>query len=118
VLFRSDYMMAVTRKVCTILSVDIEDEEALDIVKESVTTIVMLAYTYCRGQGFTMNKAGQVSTSKPDITAAITAAAARYTANPTGQEYRAETDTVNSEFRGWTLAAQYDLHQLRKSWAC
>ncbi len=110
-------MLAVTRKVCTILSVDVEDDEALDIVKESVMTIVMLAYAYCRGQGFTMNEAGQVSTSKPDITAAITAAAARYTANPTGLEYRAGTETVNGAFSGWTLAEQYVLNQYRKRWA-
>lgn len=112
-----DYMLAVTRKVCTILSVDVEDDEALDIVKESVMTIAMLAYAYCRGQGFTMNEAGQVSTNKPDITAAITAAAARYTANPTGLEYRAGTETVNGAFSGWTLAEQYVLNNYRKRWA-
>src|SRR5690625_6880244 len=78
----------------------------MDIVLEGTNTVIMFAYAYCRGNGFTMTRAGDIVTDKPDITAAIVAGATRYVANPTGLEYRAGTETVSGAFSGWTLAEQ------------
>src|SRR5699024_11619770 len=80
-------------------------------------TVIMFAYAYCRGNGFTMTRAGDIVTDKPDITAAIVAGATRYVANPTGLEYRAGTETVSGAFSGWTLAEQAVLNNYRKRWA-
>src|SRR5690625_356895 len=111
------YANTVAGRVATALSVDTSDDEAMDIVLEGTNTVIMFAYAYCRGNGFTMTRAGDIVTDKPDITAAIVAGATRYVANPTGLEYRAGTETVSGAFSGWTLAEQAVLNNYRKRWA-
>ena len=111
------YANTVAGRVATALSVDTSDDEAMDIVLEGANTVIMFAYAYCRGNGFTMTRAGDIVTDKPDITAAIVAGATRYVANPTGLEYRAGTETVSGAFSGWTLAEQAVLNNYRKRWA-
>ena len=112
-----EYRHEVTLKVATTLGIDVDDDEAMEIAAESVETVILLAYAYCRGNGFSMTPEGGVSTNKPELTAAITAAATRYTANPTGLQYRAGTETVSGAFSGWTLAEQAVLNNYRKRWA-
>lgn len=111
------YANTVAGRVATALSVDTTDDEAMDTVLEGTNTVIMFAYAYCRGNGFTMTRAGDIVTDKPDITAAIVAGATRYVANPTGLEYRAGTETVSGAFSGWTLAEQAVLNNYRKRWA-
>ena len=112
-----EYVNTVAGRVATALSVDPTDDEAMGIVLEGANTVIMFAYAYCRGNGFTMTGAGDIVTNKPDITAAIVAGATRYAANPTGLEYRAGTETVSGAFGGWTLAEQAVLNNYRKRWA-
>lgn len=112
-----EYLRDVTLKVATALGIDADDDEAMEIAAESTETVILLAYAYCRGNGFSMTQDGGVSTDKPELTAAITAAATRYTANPTGLQYRAGTETVSGAFSGWTLAEQAVFHNYRKRWA-
>src|SRR5699024_9464568 len=112
-----EYVTAVAWRVATALNVDKTDNDAREIVLEGKNTVIMFAYAYCRGNGFTMTRAGDIVTDKPDITAAIVAGATRYVANPTGLEYRAGTETVSGAFSGWTLAEQAVLNNYRKRWA-
>src|SRR5699024_10955425 len=108
---------AVAGRVATALSVDTTDNEAMEIVLEGTNTVIMFAYAYCRGNGFTMTRAGDIVTDKPDITAAIVAGATRYVANPTGLENRASSESISGAISGWTLAEQSVLNNYRKRWA-
>ena len=110
-------MERVSKRIATALTLDAGDDEAMALATESATTVALMAYAYCRGNGFSMTEDGDIDTDKPEIEAVIVAAATRYAANPTGIEYRAGTETVSGAFSGWTLPEQCVLNNYRKRWA-
>ena len=110
-------MQRIVDRVSASLYLDSNDSDSMALAHEAATTVSLMAYAYCRGNGFTIGTTGDVETSNPELEAVIVSATTRYAANPTGLEYRAGTETVSGAFSGWTLAEQAVLNNYRKRWA-